>query len=113
MAASPTGRAPPAPEPERLPLDPKLLTGPNTGNGTQPSTAPSLLEAACNGVEIGARHPDRALPRGPDPALQASRLGERKRWLEPVTQVVSDRAAGRSYPVAFTHDEPVNIHMAS
>ena len=95
-----------------LPLDPKLLTGLNTGHGGPARHRAVLLEAACHGIEVGACHPDRALPRGPDPALQASRLGDRMRWLEPVTQVVPHQAAGRSYPVAFTHDEPVNIHMA-
>jgi len=78
----------------------------------QPATAPSFSKRPAHGIEVGACHPDRALPRGPDPALQASRLGDRMRWLEPVTQVVPHQAAARSYPVAFTHDEPVNIHMA-
>jgi len=38
--------------------------------------------------------------------------GDRKRWLEPVTQAVSHQAAGRSRPVAFAHNESVKIHMA-
>ncbi len=95
-----------------LPSDPELLTGPDTGNGGPALHRAVLLQAACHGIEVGACHPDRTLPHGPDPALQASRLGDRKRWLEPVTQVVSHQAAGRSCPVAFAHDEPVNIHMA-
>jgi len=95
-----------------LPFDPKLLARPGTGNGGPALRHAVLLQAACHGIEVGARHPDRALPRGPDPALQASRPGDRKRWVEPVTQAVSHQAAGRSRAVAFAHNESVKTHMA-
>jgi hypothetical protein len=95
-----------------LPFDPELLTGPGTGNGGPALHRAVLLKAACHSIEVGACHPDRTFPHGPDPALQASRLGDPQRRLEPVTQVVSHQAAGRSCPAAFTHDEPVDIHMA-
>ena len=95
-----------------LPLDPELLARPGTGNSGQALHHAVLLQAACHGIEVGASHPDRTLPRGPDPALPASRLGDRKRWLEPVTQTASNQAAGRSRPVAFAHNECANVHMA-
>ena len=63
-------------------------------------------------TEVRACRPDCALPHGPDPALQASRLRDPQRRLEPVTQVVPHQPTGRSYPVVFTHHEPGNIHMA-
>src|SRR6266566_5112721 len=86
-------------------FDPKLLTRPGTGNGGPAFHRAVLLEAACRSIEVGASHPDRAVRRGPDPALQASWLGDRKRWLEPVTQIVSHQPTGRSRPVAFAHNE--------
>jgi hypothetical protein len=95
-----------------LPFDPELLTGPGTGNSGPALRQPVLLETACHGIEVRACHPDCAPPHGPDPALQASRLRDPQRRLEPVTQVVPHQPAGRSYPVAFTHHEPANIHMA-
>lgn len=95
-----------------LPFDPELLSGPGTGHGGPALHPAILLETGCHGAEVGACHPDRPLPHGPDPALQASRLGDRKGWLKPVTQAVSHQAASRSCPVAVAHDEPVNIHMA-
>jgi hypothetical protein len=64
------------------------------------------------GLEVRACHPDCAPPDGPDPALQASRRGDRKGRLETVPQVVPHQPTGRSYQVAFTQDEPVNIHVA-
>jgi len=42
--------------------------------------------AACHSIEVGARQADRAFPHGPDPALRAPWLSDRKRWLEPVTR---------------------------
>src|SRR5258707_2256050 len=77
-----------------LPFDPELLTGPGAGNGGPALHRAVLLEAACYGIEVGACHPNRTLPHGPEPALQASRLGDRKRGLEPVTQVVPHQVAG-------------------
>ena len=71
-----------------------------------------MRRTAGHGIEVRACHPDCAPPHGPDPALQASRLRDPQRRLEPVTQVVPHQPAGRRYPVAFTHDEPANIHMA-
>jgi hypothetical protein len=44
--------------------------------------------------------------------LQASRFGDRKRWLKAVTQVVSHQAASRRCPFAVAHHEIVDIHMA-
>ena len=84
----------PAPAPVRwrgagvLPLDPELLTGPGTGNSRPALHQAILLETISHGIEVRACHPDRAPPHGPDPALQAPRRGDRKGWLEPVTQVV-------------------------
>ena len=95
-----------------LPFDPELLTGPGTRNSGPALHQAVLPETACHGIEVRACHPDCTPPHGPDPALQASRRGDWKGWLEPVTQVVPHQPAGRSYPVAFTHDEPVNIHVA-
>jgi len=95
-----------------LPFDPELPAGPGAGH-----RGPALHHAICSEAarhisEVGTCHPDRALPHGPDPALRAARLGDRERWLEPVTQVVPHQAAGRSCPVTITHDKPVNIHTA-
>ena len=95
-----------------LPFGPELLTGPGSGNSSLALHQAVLLKAGCHGAEVGACHPDRPLPHGPDPALRAFWPGDRKGWLEPVTEVVSHQPAGRSCPDAFAHDEPVNIHMA-
>ena len=95
-----------------LPFDPELLTGPGTGHGGPALHRAVFLEAACHSIEVGACHPDRALPHPPDPALQASLLGDHQHWLEPVASVVADQASGRSCPVAFVHHERVNIHTA-
>jgi hypothetical protein len=80
------------------------------------TTVPDLHQAIC--FEVAATVSKSAsttgppLPHAPDPPLHAARLGDRKRWFEPVTQVVSHQTAGRSCAVSVTHDKPVNIHMA-
>ena len=95
-----------------LPLDPELLTGPGTGHSRPALHQAILLETTSHSIEVRACDPDCAPPHGPDPALQAPRRGDRKGWLEPVTQVVPHQPASRSYPIAFTHHEAVNIHVA-
>lgn len=114
-------------EPEEVPALPALLQvvadgvqlvlGPVAGHDAQ-RRAELRPQLGLYGGRVGGRDDQYRLAlagmeqgdRGGS-ALQASRLGDWKGPLEPVTQVVPHQSAGRSCPVAFAHDQLVNNHI--